>query len=161
VRFMALRNPREAASARRIGISWMVVSLLGAVFSGFVGVAYMAANGIELGNAETVVLVMAQSLMHPLIAGLILAAVLAAIMSTISSQLIVTSSALIEDLYRVVRKDVPSQRSLVILGRVGVLAVGVVAAVLAIVPNDTILGLVAFAWAGFGAAFGPVVLLSL
>src|SRR5690606_5611149 len=120
-----------------------------------------AANGIELGNAETVVLVMAQSLMHPLIAGLILAAVLAAIMSTISSQLIVTSSALIEDLYRVVRKDVPSQRSLVILGRVGVLAVGVVAAVLAIVPNATILGLVAFAWAGFGAAFGPVVLLSL
>src|SRR5690606_2403519 len=117
VRFMALRSPREAASARRIGISWMIISLVGAVFAGFVGVAYMAANGIELGNAETVVLVMAQSLMHPLIAGLILAAVLAAIMSTISSQLIVTSSALIEDLYRVVRKDVPSQRSLVILGR--------------------------------------------
>lgn len=161
VRFMALRSPREAASARRIGISWMIISLVGAVFAGFVGVAYMAANGIELGNAETVVLVMAQTLMHPLIAGLILAAVLAAIMSTISSQLIVTSSALIEDLYRVFKKEPPSQKSLVILGRVGVLAVGIIAALLAIVPNDTILGLVAFAWAGFGASFGPIVLLSL
>ncbi len=160
VRFMALRSPREAKTARRIGMSWMVVSLVGAVFSGFVGIAYMAHQGIDLANPETVVLVMAQTLLHPFIAGLVLAAVLAAIMSTISSQLIVASSALVEDLFKVVKKE-PSPKLLVMLGRGTVLVVGIIAALLAIVPNDTILGLVSFAWAGFGAAFGPLILLSL
>ncbi|WP_309064859.1 sodium/proline symporter PutP [Microbacterium sp.] len=161
VRFMALRTPQEAKSARRIGISWMVISMGGAVLSGLVGIAYMAQQGIDLDNAETVVLVMSQTLLPPFVAGLILAAVLAAIMSTISSQLVVCSSALVEDLYKVVKKDPPSQKRLVLLGRMAVLAVAIVAIVLAITPNDTILGLVSFAWAGFGAAFGPIILLSL
>lgn len=161
VRFMALRSPHEAKSARRIGISWMVVSLAGAVFSGLVGLAFIAKNGIDLANPETVVLLMSQTLLHPFVAGLVLAAVLAAIMSTISSQLIVCSSALVEDLYKVFRKTPPSSRRLVMMGRGAVLIVAVVAAVLAISPNDTILGLVSFAWAGFGAAFGPIILLSL
>ncbi|WP_193597641.1 sodium/proline symporter PutP [Microbacterium sp. YJN-G] len=161
VRFMALRSPQEAKSARRIGISWMIVSLCGAILSGLVGIAYMASQGIDLSNPETVVLVMSQTLLHPFIAGLILAAVLAAIMSTISSQLIVCSSALVEDLYKVFRKQPPNPKSLVLMGRLAVLAVAIIAIVLAITPNDTILGLVAFAWAGFGAAFGPIILLSL
>lgn len=160
VRFMALRSPREAKSARRIGMTWMIISLVGAVFSGIVGIAYMSQQGIDLGDPETVVLVMSQTLLHPFVAGLVLAAVLAAIMSTISSQLIVASSALVEDLFKVVKKE-PSPKLLVLLGRSTVLAVGVIAALLAIVPNDTILGLVSFAWAGFGAAFGPIILLSL
>jgi sodium/proline symporter len=160
VRFMALRNPGEAKSARRIGMTWMIISLAGAVFSGIVGIAYMAQKGIDLANPETVVLVMSQTLLHPFVAGLILAAVLAAIMSTISSQLIVASSALVEDLFKVVKKE-PSPKLLVLLGRLTVLGVGVIAALLALVPNDTILGLVSFAWAGFGAAFGPLILLSL
>src|SRR5690606_26265628 len=104
--------------------------LVGAVFSGIVGIAYMAARGIDLGNPETVVLVMAQTLLHPFIAGLVLAAVLAAIMSTISSQLIVASSALVEDLFKVVKKE-PSPKLLVLLGRLTVLVVGVVAGLLA------------------------------
>lgn len=160
VRFMALRNPGEAKAARRIGMSWMIISLVGAVFSGFVGIAYMAHQGIDLANPETVVLVMAQTLLHPFIAGLVLAAVLAAIMSTISSQLIVASSALVEDLFKVAKKE-PSPKLLMILGRGTVLGVAVIAMLLAIIPNDTILGLVSFAWAGFGAAFGPLILLSL
>ncbi|UPL14425.1 sodium/proline symporter PutP [Microbacterium galbinum] len=161
VRFMALRSPQEAKSARRIGISWMVLSLGGAVFSGLVGIAFIAQRGIDLANPETVVLLMSQTLLHPFVAGLVLAAVLAAIMSTVSSQLIVSSSALVEDIYRVFRKTPPSSKTLVLLGRIGVLGVTVVAAVLAVTPNDTILGLVSFAWAGFGAAFGPIILLSL
>lgn len=161
VRFMALRSPQEAKSARRIGISWMVVSLTGAVISGIVGIAYIAKTGTDLTNPETVVLVMSQTLLHPFVAGLVLAAVLAAIMSTISSQLIVCSSALVEDLFLVFRKTPPESRTLVILGRIGVLGVAVVAALLAITPNETILDLVSFAWAGFGAAFGPIILLSL
>ncbi|MGV9193669.1 sodium/proline symporter PutP [Microbacterium sp. MC2] len=161
VRFMALRNPREAKTARRIGMSWMIVSLVGAVFSGLVGIGYMASQGIDLGDPETVVLVMSQTLLHPFVAGLVLAAVLAAIMSTISSQLIVCSSALVEDLYKVMKKTPPDGKRMVLLGRMAVLVVAIIAAILAIVPDDTILGLVAFAWAGFGAAFGPLILLSL
>ncbi|WP_433585565.1 sodium/proline symporter PutP [Microbacterium hydrocarbonoxydans] len=161
VRFMALRTPQEAKSARRIGISWMVVSMVGAVVSGLVGIAYMAQRGIELDNPETVVLLMSQTLLHPFVAGLVLAAVLAAIMSTVSSQLVVCSSALVEDLYKVARKTPPSQKRLVLMGRMAVLVVAIVAILLAISPNDSILGLVSFAWAGFGAAFGPIILLSL
>lgn len=161
VRFMALPSAQAATPARRIGMTWMVISMVGAVAAGLVGIAFFDQTGAALDNPETVVLEMSQVLLHPIIAGLVLAAVLAAIMSTISSQLVVCSSALVEDLYRVARKTPPGERTLVVLGRACVLIVAVVAAVLAITPNDTILGLVGFAWAGFGAAFGPLVLLSL
>lgn len=161
VRFMALKDVHAAKAGRNIGISWMVISLIGAVIAGFVGIAYVQQSGITLDNPETVVLVMAQALLHPFVAGLVLAAVVAAIMSTISSQLIVSSSALVEDLFQVFTKERPSQKLLVILGRACVLVVAIVAGLLALNPSDTILGLVGFAWAGFGAAFGPIVLLSL
>lgn len=161
VRFMAMKNAGSAKSARRIGMSWMILSLAGAVFGGLAGLAYFSYNNIPLADPETVMLALAQALFHPLVAGLVLAAVLAAIMSTVSSQLIVCSSALVEDLYLVFAKKRPSARTLVILGRVGVLAVAAVGIVLALNPQGTILQLVGFAWAGFGAAFGPTVLLSL
>ncbi|QDO87022.1 sodium/proline symporter PutP [Ornithinimicrobium ciconiae] len=161
VRFMALRSVASAKPARRISITWMIVSLVGAVVSGFIGIAYIQRSDVTLDNPETIVLVMSQALLHPFIAGLVLAAVLAAIMSTLSSQLIVCSSALVEDLYRVRAKEPPSQQRLVLLGRLCVLGVALVAILLALNPNDTILELVGFAWAGFGAAFGPIVLLSL
>lgn len=161
VRFMALRTPQEARSARIIGTSWQFVSLSGAVASGLVGIAYFNKFGGAPADAETVVLLMSQVLLHPLVAGFVLASVLAAIMSTLSSQLIVCASALVEDIYRAIKKPAPRQGTLIVLGRTGVLAVAIIAALLAVSPNDTILGLVAFAWAGFGAAFGPIVLLSL
>ncbi|WP_152191484.1 sodium/proline symporter PutP [Georgenia satyanarayanai] len=160
VRFMAMRDALSAGRARRIGIGWMVISLVGAVVTGLLGIAYVNRIGLDLGDPEQVVLALSQALLHPLLVGAIFAAALAAIMSTVSSQLIVCSSAFVEDLYRIVRKDA-SPRNLVVLGRVAVLAVAVVATVLALNPTDTILGLVAFAWAGFGASFGPAILLSL
>lgn len=161
IRFMAMEKPGSATAARRIGMSWMIASLLGALASGFVGLAYFNAIGVELGDPEAVVLAMSQLLLHPLIAGFILAAVLAAIMSTVSSQLIVCSSALVEDIYLLFAKKRPSNRALLMLGRFGVLAVAVIAMVLALSAEGTILSLVAFAWAGFGASFGPTILLSL
>lgn len=161
VRFMALRSPQEAKAARRIGISWMAISMVGAVMAGLFGLAYFTSEGAPLDNSEQVVLELAQVMLHPLVAGLVLAAVLAAIMSTISSQLIVTSSALVEDLYKVVNKTPATPGRLVKLGRMCVLTVAVIAGVLSISPSDTILGLVGFAWAGFGASFGPIILLSL
>ena len=104
---------------------------------------------------------MGRILFHPLIAGLVLTAVLAAIMSTISSQLLVTSSALIEDLYMIVTKRKLSDQVLINLSRTAVVTVAIVATLLSIKPSDSILGLVAFAWAGFGSAFGPLVVASL
>lgn len=160
VRFMAIRSPRDAKVGRRIGISWMIVTAAGAVVTGLIGVAYINVNGLTLDNPETVFLYLAQVLFHPLVAGLVLAAVLAAIMSTISSQLIVSSSALVEDLVRMTGREM-TPRFQVMLGRLGVLAVAVVAMVIALDRTTTILDLVGFAWAGFGAAFGPLVLLSL
>jgi sodium/proline symporter len=161
-RFMAITTVKEIKSARRIGMSWMIFSLLGAILTALIGLAYFTQNpDVKLENPEAVFIELGQLFFHPLFAGLMLAAVLAAIMSTISSQLIVTSSALVEDLYKVLFKKEKSDKQYVFFGRMAVLIVAIVAASLAWVQNDTILGLVAYAWAGFGAAFGPIIILSL
>ncbi|OCS94287.1 sodium/proline symporter PutP [Caryophanon latum] len=161
VRFMAISSVKETKSARRIGIGWMIFSLLGAIVTALVGVAYFQQQGIALDDSETVFIVLGQIIFHPFIAGIILAAILAAVMSTISSQLIVTSSALIEDIYKELVKKDATDAHYVFSGRMAVLVVAIVAAVVAWNPNSSILDLVGFAWAGFGAAFGPVILLSL
>ncbi|MFK2827272.1 sodium/proline symporter PutP [Bacillus sp. B190/17] len=161
VRFMAIGSVKDVKSARRIGIGWMFLSLFGAVATALVGIAYYHQNNATLADAETVFITLGQIIFHPFIAGIMLAAVLAAVMSTISSQLIVTSSALIEDLYKAVIKTDASDKQYVFYGRVAVLAVSVIAMVLAWPNSDSILKIVSFAWAGFGASFGPIILLSL
>jgi len=162
VRFMAIKSVKETKQARRIGIGWMILSLVGAIATALVGVAYYQQNpDMTLTSPEAVFIALGQIIFHPFIAGLVLAAVLAAVMSTISSQLIVTSSALIEDLYKAIIKTDASDRTYVNYGRLAVLFVSIVAAILAWGENETILKLVSFAWAGFGASFGPVILLSL
>lgn len=162
VRFMAISSVKETKQARRIGIGWMIISLLGALATALVGVAYFQQNpGLELGDPETVFITLGQILFHPLVGGIMLAAVLAAIMSTISSQLIVTSSALIEDIYKAVIKKGSTDKQYVTMGRLAVLIISLIAMFLAWEKDASILELVAYAWAGFGAAFGPVILLSL
>ena len=161
VRFMAISSVKEVKKARRIGIGWMFLSLFGAVATALIGIAYYHQNSLELADPETVFIVLGQIIFHPLIAGIMLAAVLAAVMSTISSQLIVTSSALVEDLYKGIVKSDASDKHYVFLGRMAVLVVSLVAMVLAWPNNESILKIVSFAWAGFGASFGPVILLSL
>lgn len=161
VRFMALRSPAEAKQARRIGIGWMLLSIIGAGMTALVGVAVYHHDTGQLPNAEAVFISLGKMLFHPLIAGLMLAAILAAIMSTISSQLLVTSSAIVEDIYKAFSSKELKENDGILLGRLAVGFVSVMAAILAWVRDDTILGLVAFAWAGFGASFGPTVILSL
>ena len=161
VRFMALRNPQDAIYGRRIGISWMIISVGGAVLTAIVGIAYFRPDVNPLADPETVFIALTAALFHPLIGGLILAAVLAAIMSTISSQLLVSSSALVEDVYSGITRKKMSQKSGVMAGRFAVLLTAIVAALISISPNDTILDLVGFAWAGFGSSFGPIVILAL
>jgi sodium/proline symporter len=160
VRFMAIRSPDDAKAGRRVGITWMIITATGAIVTGLIGVAYVNISGGTLNNPETVFLFLSQVLFHPFVAGIVLAAVLAAIMSTISSQLIVSSSALVEDLVKMTGKEM-SVRTQVMLGRAAVLLVAIVAGLIALDRTATILDLVGFAWAGFGAAFGPIVLLSL
>lgn len=161
VRFMALRSTDEARAGRRIGIGWMLFAVAGAVATALVGVAWHQREGSTLADPETVFIDMGQILFHPLIAGFLLAAVLAAIMSTISSQLLVTASALIEDIVKALHKHPRPDSRYVLLSRLAVLVVAIVAAAMAWTQNDTILALVAFAWAGFGASFGPTVILAL
>ncbi|MGY0635023.1 sodium/proline symporter PutP [Luteimonas sp. A478] len=165
VRFMAIDSIHSIPKARRIGMSWMILCMVGALAVGFFGIAYFALNPqfaapVE-ANPERVFIIAVELLFNPWIAGIILSAILAAVMSTLSSQLIVCSSVLSEDFYRgFFRKDA-SQRELVWVGRASVLLVALVALWLARDPDSRVLGLVAYAWAGFGSAFGPVLVLSL
>ena len=161
VRFMAVRSVKAVATARNIGMTWMFVCLLGALGVGLAGRAYAARNGIAVEDPETIFIVLADLLFHPLITGFLLAALLAAIMSTISSQLLVSSSSLTEDFYKLFLRKNASERESVNVGRICVLLVSLVAILIASDPNSEVLGLVSNAWAGFGAAFGPMILLSL
>ena len=161
VRFMAIRSVKDLPTARRIGMTWMIVSVIGAMATGFAGIAYVAKTGITLDDPETIFILLSQLLFHPLIAGFLLAAILAAIMSTISSQLLVTSSSLTGDFYQAFLNKDASEKQLVMVGRISVFLVALVAIFLAYDRNSSILSLVSNAWAGFGAAFGPVVILSL
>jgi len=161
VRFMAIRSLKDVKVARHIGMSWMIVTIIGALATGLVGLAYVQKTGLALADAETIFIVLSQTLFNPLVAGFLLAAILAAIMSTISSQLLVTSSSLSGDFYHMfVRRDA-SQKELVVVGRISVVIVALVAIALAFDRESSILSLVGNAWAGFGAAFGPVIILSL
>lgn len=163
VRFMAIRSVKDVAMARWIGMSWMIVTVIGAVLVGYVGLAYVNLNGLQgqLTDPETIFILLSQTLFHPLISGFLLAAILAAIMSTISSQLLVSSSSLTEDLYKTFYKRDASQKELVLIGRLSTIAVSLIAITLAFDRSSNILSLVSNAWAGFGAAFGPIILLSL
>ncbi|GAF52871.1 MULTISPECIES: sodium/proline symporter PutP [unclassified Psychrobacter] len=161
VRFMAIRSVRDVPTARNIGMSWMVVSLVGSLMTGFAGRAYVQKTAMTLDDPETIFLVFTQFLFHPLVSGFLLAAILAAIMSTISSQLLVVSSSLTKDVYKLFfDKDAPEARQ-VLVGRVSVVVVALVSIMLASNPDSSVLNLVSNAWAGFGAAFGPLVIFSL
>ncbi|AFU99357.1 sodium/proline symporter PutP [Simiduia agarivorans] len=161
VRFMAIRSVKDIPAARRIGMSWMIVTIVGALAVGYTGVAYVADTNAALTDPETIFIFFAQTLFHPLISGFLLAAILAAIMSTISSQLLVSSSSLTEDVYKAFLNRDASDTTLLLIGRGSVLAVALIAIWLAYDRSSTILSLVSNAWAGFGAAFGPLILFSL
>jgi solute:Na+ symporter, SSS family len=161
VRFMAIDRVENVPRAGIIGMSWMVISLTGAVAVGLAGRAYAEANGLVVDDPETIFIVLAQLLFHPAVTGFLYAALLAAIMSTISSQLLVSSSSLTEDFYRLFLRRNASEREAVNVSRVAVALVAVAAMVIARDPDSEVLGLVANAWAGFGAAFGPLILLAL
>ncbi|WP_426151536.1 sodium/proline symporter PutP [Pseudomonas sp. DC3000-4b1] len=163
-RFMAAGSVKAIHHARRISMAWMVLCLAGTSAVGFFGIAYFEAYPdaamVLKDNPERIFIEITQLLFNPWVAGVLLSAILAAVMSTLSCQLLVCSSSLTEDFYRhFLRKDA-SQRELVWVGRAMVLLVALVAIYLAADPDSRVLDLVSYAWAGFGAAFGPVVIIS-
>jgi solute:Na+ symporter, SSS family len=161
VRFMAVRTVAEVSTARTIAMGWMGIALVGAIGVGIFGRAYVERSGLVLEDPETIFILLAETLFPALITGFLFAALLAAIMSTVSSQLLVSSSSLAEDFYRLFIDRRASDKAIVTVGRIAFVAVGAVAAWIARDPDSQVLGLVANAWAGFGAAFGPLMILSL
>jgi len=160
-RFKASRSNKDLTTARRIAVIWTALSMAGAMLVGLVGLVYVNNSGVSIDDGEKIFMLLVNSLFHPVIAGILLAAILAAVMSTADSQLLVSSSALAEDFYKQVFKQDASSEEIVMVGRVAVVGISVVALVLAMTPDSSVLGLVSYAWAGFGAAFGPVLILSL
>ncbi|WP_245232377.1 sodium/proline symporter PutP [Thiorhodococcus minor] len=159
-RFQAIESPHKIGTARRIAVTWVALTLVGAILTGMAGILLVDPPLAEDAR-ETVFIVLVDLLFHPVIAGILLAAILAAIMSTADSQLLVCSSAFTEDVYKTAFRRSASQRELVAVGRVAVILVSSIAFAIALDPDTLVLDLVAYAWAGFGAAFGPAVILSL
>ena len=159
-RFMAINSPARLPKARRIAMTWVTISMIGALLVGFTGIV---AHPEILTGAETekIFINLVGLLFHPVLAGVWLAAILAAIMSTADSQLLVASAALTHDFYQVVIRKEASQKELLLVGRFGVAGIAAAAFVLALNPDNKVLDLVAYAWAGFGAAFGPTLILAL
>ncbi len=160
VRFMAIRSAEDIRGARRIAMVWVTLSLAAAVAVGMVGRACLETS-LEGVASERVYIHMVGDLFPPLISGILLAAILAAIMSTADSQLLIASSAISEDFYKAFFRKRASDAELVWVSRLTVLVVAAVALFLALNPDSSVLDLVSYAWAGFGAAFGPAFLLSL
>ncbi len=161
VRFMSIRDENEMDMAKHIGMSWMVISVIGSLSVGFFGLAYVAANGVDLHDSEKIFITLSQLIFNPWIAGFLLAAILAAIMSTVDSQLLVSSSVLTRDIYHAIMHKDASDKELVWVGRSTVIVVALIAWYISADENSSVLKLVAYAWAGFGAAFGPLIILSL
>lgn len=159
VRFMAISDYKELKKAKRIAVVWVAISLTAAVIIGLVGRAFLL-EALMDGKSETIFMVMVTKTFPTIIGGFLLAAILAAIMSTADSQLLVTSSALTEDIYTLFRKKA-SDKELVNISRLAVVLVAIVAIILALNPESSVLDLVSYAWAGFGAGFGPSIIASL
>ncbi|MBE6359437.1 MAG: sodium/proline symporter PutP [Lentisphaerae bacterium] len=158
-RFMSIKSVKLLPKTTAIAMIWVVISLLGAVAIALTAMSIY--NDLPNSEAENIFIYLIRDFFNPWIGGVLLAAIMAAIMSTIDSQLLVTTSALTEDFYlRVVRRHA-SVRESVWVSRGFVLIVTIVATLIALFPNDTIFNIVKFAWGGFGAAFGPVVLMAL
>lgn len=160
VRFMSVRSVADIKTSRCIAMVWSTVTMISALGVGFLGVAYF--KDAPLPNGEGILIALSQSLYNPLVAGLIIAGILAAIMSTIDSQLLVCSTTFSEDIYRAYVRKNASDKEILNVSRLAVLVISAFGLYMAFSQKDSsILSLVAYAWGGFGAAFGPVILFSL
>lgn len=160
-RFMAADSVQALNQARKIGITWMIICLGGAVCVGYFGLAYFSAKNLSLTSNEAIFIELSKTLFNPWVAGVVLSAILAAVMSTLSAQLLMSSAAITEDFYKGFFRTNASSRELVWVGRLMVLIIAGIAILIAQDPNSKVMEFVAYAWAGFGASFGPVIIIAL
>lgn len=167
VRFMAIKDAKSVKKSAIIAIVWVIISLGAAVLIGILGRVYLDHLTPEpeilktSAEQELIFITVARELFPSAIAGIFLSAVLASIMSTADSQLLVTASAVVNDFYKVIVKKEASEKKIMWISRGTVMLISVIACILALDPKDSIMGIVSNAWAGFGAAFGPAIILSL
>ena len=161
LRFMAIRDKKELTRSRRIATVWVVISLAVAVFIGVVGrVLYPAAlqNNVD---AENVFILLSTKLLPPLIAGFVMAGILAATISSSDSYLLIAASALAKNIFQGVCKKNATDKQVMLVSRITLLVIAVIAILISLDEKSVIFTIVSFAWAGFGATFGPLMLLSL
>lgn len=159
VRFMSVKCHTMLRGAKRICMTWMGISLLGAILTGALGIIYYQES--PLSNHETVFVALAQQLFNPWIAGILLSAVLSAIMSTLAAQLLMSATVLVEDIFKQLFPKAYSPQKGLYGIRIAVIAITLIALLMALNPNRTIFSLVGVAWSGLGASFGPLMLFSL
>lgn len=160
VRFMSIKSVHDLKKSRTIAMTWVIISLVGAVAIGLVGIALFPNISDLGGDSEKIFIHMISKLFNPWTTGLLLAAILSAIMSTIDSQLLVSSTTLTEDFYKVFRKKA-NEKELLWIGRVCIVIISILALLLALNPNTKVLALVSYAWGGFGVIFGPAIISTL
>lgn len=158
-RFMGIASAKDTANARRIAVTWTFVAMSMALVTGYLGKVYFAEN--PLADPEQVFLALIGALTHPLVGGLLLAAVMAAIMSTADSQLLVASSAVTNDFFPEMADDPQKQKFALWVGRISVFVIAIIALLISLNPDTSLLNIVGYAWAGLGATVGSVLLLTL
>lgn len=162
VRFMAIKEAKMLKKSRRIATTWVLVSLFCSCAIGLLGHVYLRGDiALTKATSETVFVVLADKLLPSFIAGVIISAIMAAIMSTADSQLLVVASSISSDIMPKIYKKEVSEKKLVFISRATIIIVAVIACIVALDRNSSIMNLVSYAWAGFGAAFGPCVIMSL
>lgn len=166
VRFMAVKDEKELSKSKGVAILWVALSLAFACVIGVVGRAYLYPTVLEGGQSENVFIAMiidlfTKDIKLPIVGGIFLCGILAAIMSTADSQLLVSASSVAEDIYKGILKKDADDKKVLRVSRITVLVIAVLAYIIALDPNSSIMGLVSNAWSGLGSAFGPIVVLSL
>ena len=161
LRFMAIRHERELTASRRIATVWVLISLAVAVFIGLVGRTLFPTALTTASDAENVFILLSTSLLPPVLAGLVMAGILAATISSSDSYLLIAASAFSKNIYQGLFHRKATDKQVLLVSRLTLLAVTAVAIVIALDENSVIFTIVSFAWAGFGATFGPLMLLSL
>ncbi len=161
LRFIAIRRTEELTQSRRIATVWVVISLAAAVMIGIVGRAMMPTALQTASDAENIFVIMSQTLLHPLFAGIVMAGILAATISSSDSYLLIAASAVSKNIYQGIFRREATDKQVMTVSRITLLAVALIGMVIALDENSVIFTIVSFAWAGFGATFGPIMLFSL
>ena len=161
LRFMAINKPSELKKSRRIAIIWCVISLFAAVAIGLIGRSLYPAELLTKSQSESIFIIMSTGLLPAFLAGIVMSGILAATMSSSDSYLLIASSALSRDIFKGILKKDATDKQVMTISRITLLAISILGIIIALDENSVIFDVVSFAWAGFGATFGPILLFSL